>query len=267
MSRFPGPAVLLLCLLAAGCGAAAAGDDLLLAGPPGLPTGTVLHYVKTNLDGTRPEQIALWVASPQRIEVYKYHPRASPAGLVAATFDWEVGSLVGLRSVQRRPGEEPTEVASLDYDPATRTGQLQVMGVRAPVAFSGGPISVYAFEMADLNMRLARATPEVEMEVLLVDLDYRSADPSMFERGAMRLRYQGEELRGGRTVRRYAVTGPALEGQAATFWLNAREGYIEEVESPVPNHPDWSSYRLRLLRRERMTAAEWESFQREVISG
>lgn len=226
------------------------------------PTGTVLHYVKTNLDGSRPEQIAVYVAGESTVEVFKYHPGRPPAGLVTARFDWQQGSLLELRSVQRRSATESLEVASFDYDPGARTGVMRVMGQESEVRFSHPRFSVYAFEMTDLNLLLQRRPdPTAPLEFMLVDLAYAAPVPTMYERGVVRLRYEGRDTRHGEPVWRYRLDGPGLEGAQASLWVNMAHGHIAELESPLANHPDWTSYRLRLERVSQMTAEAWAAFQ------
>jgi hypothetical protein len=233
-----------------------------------VPTGTVLHYVKTNLDGTRPEQIVLYVASADSIEVYKYHPASPPAGLVTARFDWAHGGLVALHSVQRRSATETREVARFDYDPVHRTGTVHMLGEVMPVTFTHQTFGVYAFELSDLNMLLARTEPSAyPRDLMLVDLAYSDPKPNLYERGHVELRPEGEETRAGTAVRRYTLSGPGLGGQTATLWIDRSHGWIQEIESPVSNHPDWSSYRLRLERVETMTPEQWLAFQVAAIAG
>jgi hypothetical protein len=254
-----------------GRAAALAAASLLATARPAptqVPVGTVLHYVKTNLDGSRPEQIALYVSGVDRIEVYKYHPGETPAGLVAAQFDWARSSLTGLRSIQRRSATESREVASFDYDPATRTGRVLFGGPEMPVRFTHSPFGVYAFELADLNMLLARTAPEAyPTDLMLVDLSYGDPNPTLYERGRVLIRGDGEETRGAARTRRYRLTGAGTGEQVMTLWVDREHGWITEIESPIPNHPAWNSYRLRLERVEVMTPVQWTAFQVAAIQG
>lgn len=228
-----------------------------------VPVGTVLHYTKTNLDGSHAEQIALYVSAPDAIEVFKYHPNDPPAGLVSARFDWATGSMLTLLSVQRRSATETREVARFDYDPATRLGKVVFGGEQMPdIQFTGGPLAVYAFELADLNMLLARTAPAAyPRELMLVDLAYSDPKPNLYERGRVELRPDGEEARDGAATRRYHLQGAGTGGQTMTLWIDRERGWIREIESPLSNHPAWSSYRLKLERAETLTPEQWLAFQ------
>src|SRR5918997_3469085 len=68
------------------------------------PVGTTLHYVKTNIDGTRPEYVSQFVASGDVLESFKFHPKSPPAGLVIAEMDWKFFAARSLKS-WRVPGK------------------------------------------------------------------------------------------------------------------------------------------------------------------
>jgi len=53
-----------------------------------LQPGTVYHYVKSNIDGSRSGDIALYLRSIDEVESFKYHEGATEATLVKATMDW-----------------------------------------------------------------------------------------------------------------------------------------------------------------------------------
>lgn len=62
------------------------------------PVGTVLHYVKTNIDSTKPEYVSQFIAAENTMESFKFHPQEPPAGLVIAEMDWQFFSAKSLKS-------------------------------------------------------------------------------------------------------------------------------------------------------------------------
>lgn len=156
--------------------------------------GTVWHYVKSNLDGSQPEQIAIFVSGPDAIEVYKYHPGRAPAGLVTARLDWSRGTLVELRSAQPLSAAETREVAVFHLDPGTRGGTFALMGREVPVQLTHAPFSVYPFEIILLARPALRAD---SLDLMLLNLAYAAEAPTIYEPGRVMLRLEAEELRHG----------------------------------------------------------------------
>lgn len=68
--------------------------------PSRVTVGTVYHYLKTNIDGTHPEYISQYIASRDRLEVFKFHPKGKRAALVTADMDWRIFTTRRLESWQ-----------------------------------------------------------------------------------------------------------------------------------------------------------------------
>jgi len=67
-------AALCVVLLAAFCEAQDDTAKFRYRASKAVPAGTVLHYVKTNIDGTRPEYVSQFVAAADVLEPFKFHP-------------------------------------------------------------------------------------------------------------------------------------------------------------------------------------------------
>lgn len=229
--------------------------------PRRVPVGTVFHYVKTNIDGSHPEQIALYVAGPDRIEAFKYHPGGSRAALVSAQMDWELMSAVRLEShaVWR---DSTSLMATLVYDRTARAVDVMLMGRTERVAIATVPFHVYNFDLASLNVAFPHLrNPEGGFTVGLADPTFKD-NPLVFYRGEVDVRFDGEERRGGAACRVYRIDGPGLEGKGGTLWVRKGDGFIQDLEIALPDNPEWASFKLRLERRENLTPARWEAFQR-----
>ena len=45
-----------------------------------IPVGTVLHYLKTNVTGSRPEYVSQFIAAGDVLESFKFHPMSRAEG-------------------------------------------------------------------------------------------------------------------------------------------------------------------------------------------
>ena len=96
--------------------------------PDKIETAMVYHYVKSNLDGTNPGNIALFVASPTRLEAFKYRPGGTTATLVVAEMDWTVFSPARLESWQWSGPDDPTLFGTLTYDNSEPSSRWEAPG-------------------------------------------------------------------------------------------------------------------------------------------
>jgi hypothetical protein len=256
--------VLLATLLALPLGPAAAQTAAFRYRPEAIETGVVYHYLKTNVDGSEPERVALYIPTPERIEAFKYHPKGSRAGLVVATMDWSLASAKRLESYQVFAGGQKKLFATLDFAPSDRTLSLEV----PPAGISGVKVEVksvpwhlYNFDLASLNVAFRHLVdPKKAFTIGIADPVFGESLGIAYK-GEATVSYVGEEARGGVAARKYAVTGaPFPEG--ATIWVDASKGHVVDIESPHADNPEWSSFKLKLEKIEKMDPAAWEAFQR-----
>jgi hypothetical protein len=256
--------LLLAILLALPLASAAAQTGAFRFRPEAVEAGVVYHYLKTNVDGSHPEHVALYVAGPDRIEAFKYHPKGERAGLVIATMDWKTASAKRLESRQVFAGGEKRLIATLDYTPADRMLTLEV----PPAGISGVKIEIksepwhlYNFDLASLNVAFRHLVDPKKPFTIGV------ADPTFGEtlgiayKGEATVAYAGDESREGVAARKYALTGAPFP-QGVTIWVDAKKGHVVDIESPHADNPEWTSFKLKLEKTEKMTPDAWEAFQR-----
>ena len=64
--------------------------------PATLPAGDILHYVRSNTDGTMAESISVYQVSATEVEVFKRVQPCTPAALVTGRFDLSSDEAVAL---------------------------------------------------------------------------------------------------------------------------------------------------------------------------
>lgn len=247
----PRPALLAALLLAACAGGPA---------PPAAPAvGAFYHYVRSNQDGTAPEQIYQYRASVTALEVGKEVSRCTNAAFVTAVFDPARGqgaSFVGGR-LKSDLGQD--QFAWLDYDAAARMLHARVpqAGIDARARVTGEPFILYDFDLADLNARFAGAAPPRAGFRFAVNLIWppAGADGVLRDLGWADARFAGGETHLGRAALRYGVTG----GVNGALWLDARAGHVIEARFAEPNHQEYADFRLVLQRVEGDGAGAWRA--------
>ncbi len=253
--------LLLVCFAVTG-GASAQSADFVFR-PGRLAVGTVYHYVKTNIDGTQPENISLYIAGRDRIESLKFHEKGERAGLVKAEMDWASFLPKKLESWQVMSQTEQRLFATLTYHPAERAVEVSIPAMRpkAEMASIGRvPFHLYNFDLASLNVSFPHlADPKGTFTVGIADPTFKN-DGAMFAyRGELGVAYEKDEVRNGVKCRRYSAAGAGIGGKG-TIWVNKKLGHIEDMEFDVANNPDWQTFKLKLRRTEKMSGEGWQRF-------
>ena len=230
----------------------------------GIPVGTVLHYVKTNIDGTRPEQVSQFVAASDVLESFKFHPKSPPAGFVVAEMDWQSFSAKTLKSWRVLSKDERKLFGTIMFDGTTRRAEVSLPSIRSEpesFVFKHVPVHLYNFDFGTLNFAFPYLVKPADSFVIGV------ADPTFQETGAL-VEYKGEvtiaylsdEQRNNVSTRKYRIDGAGLINRGGFIWVNKKHGWIEDMEIALPDNPDWTSFKFKLLRVEKMSRAQWNEF-------
>lgn len=237
--------------------------------PDRVPMGRVYHYLKTNLDGTQPEHVAIRLKSRHRIESFKYHPGEEPAGLVIADMDWSVFSVRRIESWQVFADGTRKLAAKLDAQDGGRRVRVEMPMLNKPaetVDIGLLPWHIYNFDLASLGFTLPhRVDPKASFKIGIADPNFAAEGPVFLYKGEADVVYVGEETRNNVLCRKYRIDGPGLQNRGGFLWVNQAEHHIEDIEIDLPDNPNWKSFKFRLTGVETMFRDDWERFQREKL--
>jgi hypothetical protein len=230
------------------------------AGAPGRtaesPTmGRLYHYLRTNADGSLPEDIYVYRASPTLVEVAKIVSRCANAAYVTAELDLErrqPRALVGGRIA--RDATQDT-FAWLSYDAGQLHARVPSLGVDARTGVTHEPWIIYDFDLSELTALHAGAPAPREDFAFGVALIWPdgSSDNSLRDLGVANAAYEGE----ADGLARYRVSG-ALNGAIS---LDAHDGHVVEASFAEPNHLEYQNFHLRLQSVEDNAAAAWREIR------
>jgi len=236
--------------------------------------GRIYHYVRTNVDGSDPEDVYVYRKRLDHIQVYKARQKCTNAAFVTADLDLKKGyatKLVGGRLTRQGLQEK---VAFLDYDPATKklTARIELEG-RAPlvasVAVEKEPWHLYDFDLASLTVM----TPHLKdpKEGFSFGLPLLIADPNradfLLYLGEAEATFRNEDERLGRKALKFSLGGPAFGSFGGNLWLDAKDGHILDVETGFPNHLEYADFKLELRGVDDGGEAEWAKLLRQHYEG
>lgn len=249
MKYIPVTAALAALFIATACTATSSADtDSAFAYRAGRDhVGRIYHYVRTNRDGSEPEDVYVYHKSKNEIETYKMVEKCERAALVTAEIDPTLFSAVKLTG--GRLSEEGTQIpfARLTFDPKTlelsANVELPDQTIAESLALESTPWFLYDFDFSDVTIlaqHLSDYDRNFSLETALIWTDPSSPK---FLRRLGRAEFIAEGLEGG--AYRYALGGEAFPG-GGTMLLDAKDGHVVLVENDVPNHAEYDDFKLAL---------------------
>lgn len=243
------------------------------APPPAAPTvgDTVLHYVRSNQDGSEPEHVVQFRPTRTGIAVYKWVSKCTTAAYVTAEMDDDV--LQGSSYVAGKVARDGSQArfGTLTFDPAEPALIVDITPPGGPriqsrKALLGKPYILYDFDLADLNAFLQEHRGLRHFSFLLPVI--WPGDPSLFrDYGMLRASHLRDERRGGRTVRHYLLGVEGRKGANGNLWVDAKQGFIVEAELGLPNHEEYRDFRLKLERVEHGGKPVWDALTASQYAG
>jgi hypothetical protein len=225
---------------------------------------TVLHYVKTNIDGTNPEYVSQYIAGASVMESFKFHPQGTRAGLVVAEMDWQTFSAKSLKSWQVFPNNERRLFGTILFDGATRKAEVSLPSVRKEPEFvelKHFPVHLYNFDFGSLNFAFPHLSkPKKDFRIGVTDPTFKQDGALVEYKGEVTVSYVADEKRNNAETRKYKIDGAGLKNRGGFIWVNKKRGWIEDMEIALPDNPDWTSFKFKLLKTEKMNRDEWEKF-------
>ena len=223
------------------------------------PVGRFYHYVRSNQDGSLPEQIYQYRASETRLEVGKEVERCTNAAYVTAEFDPARGQGVSFTGGRLRRDLEQDPFAFLTYNASTRDlhANVPAFNVDERITVAGEPYIIYDFDLTDLNARFAgRPAPQENFRFAVALIwPVEGAERVFRDLGWANARFVEVEHRRDRAQARYVVSG-GLNGE---LWLDPSEGHVLEARFAEPNHAEYRDFRLVLQRIDNNGAEAWRT--------
>lgn len=240
---------------------AQAGEAWLRFDPAQVQQGRLLHYLKSNRDGSQPWQVDVYTVGPTRIEVVKYRRGGEDMVVVEADLDPVRGHLAHVfqhNLTRKEAWPSMSEAVAADGKAvAIRLGNGQQMSF--PLA--DAPFHFYGFDFLGVGWLLPHlAEPGAAFEISFVDPNRPSGKEDIpFVFTTARFEPAGEETVNGVLCRKYKLAGPFFAGFEGWLWAGKESRRLEKVESSLRTSIDWEKdFKLELQGSEAIDDFEWE---------
>ena len=81
----------------------------------------------------------------------------------------------------------------------------------------------------------------------------------------MTVKFSGEELFNNKQCLKYFADGAGLENRGGQIWVNQENFMIEQYKIALPDEPGFYNGMMRLIKTDKMSPQQWESFRRNKV--
>jgi hypothetical protein len=235
--------------------------------PELIKTGTVYYYLKSNIDGSYPARIVIYVRDRDYLEVLKFEAHGMDAAYVTAHMDWQTFSADRLESRIITPDGVRRTQASLSSSYEDRTFTIAWQDRTDVVRVGHYPVHIYNFDFISLSYILSHWDhPEGEVKIGILQPNF-DPDPEtmMKHEGTVLIKFLGNEVRQDTPCRKYSIGGEGLKGHRGVMWVNKEKRIIEDIEIPIADNPDWEDFKFKFISSMHMDSQEWMQFMETKV--
>jgi hypothetical protein len=241
--------------------------------PARLRVGTLYTYRKSNLDGTHPDNVLIYVASKNRLQVLKLEKGVTTGVNIEAELDWQnfMPSKMTMYHDRKDGSHTPIFHLTVDGDEAVLTPDnlaamnkqaAEIVGKEQRIKVAKWPAHIYGFELISFNFAVQHLrNPKSSFSVGILgdnaNFGPDSRSPLTYL-GAAQIDYLATEKCQDKLCHKYKLGGEAFKGKEGFFWTDAKFGHITNLEMPLANNGDWDNFKLQFLKSEALSAAQWQ---------
>lgn len=230
--------------------------------PEKIEKGTVYHYVKSNMDNSKPANVAVFIGADDHLEVFKIYPGANATFFVTADFSWDIFSPNALNGYEIYKNMEKKLVMHSSWSKENDTFTYSDSKGDYSVPIGHYPLHNFNFDLTSLNYTFRHLTdPESTFNI---GVHYPSFNPITFIKfvytGEAVVRYISDETYNQKLCRKYEISGEGMRNKKGYIWVNKEGGYFENIEIPLSDNPSWNSFKLTLAGMEKMSGEEWSEY-------
>ncbi|HVF38237.1 MAG TPA: hypothetical protein VNA29_09890 [Sphingomicrobium sp.] len=229
------------------------------------PPAPILHYVRSNRDGSEPENIVMFRPTVSTVAVYKYHSRCTTAAYVTAAFDTASGEVASLDAGKVGQQGEQLKFGRIGFDSRSRTlsAWVDTPGGRMTeqIKVPDRPWHLFDYDFGTLNAELQSVRPRREFSF---GLPLIWPQPKGFLRymGRVDARFLGYDQVGKNQAVRFALELDGPQPAAGSLLLDAAGGHILSATLSIPNHDNYRDFKLELLKVQKGGQKAWDKLLR-----
>ena len=235
---------------------------LLAAVQPAAVGDAILHYLRSNRDGSEPEHVVQFRSARDYVAVYKWVEKCTTAAYVTALMEPDnrqarsfLAGKVARNGSQDAFGFLKVEKADLVLDMKPPGGDR----VQERYRLRGQPFLLYDFDFADLNSFLQEQRPAKAFSFALPVIWPGSGQSLFKDLGTLRARFAAKEQHLGHQALRFDLKVEGPKPSTGKLWVDAQRYHIVEAELDLPNHQEYRDFRLRLERVQSGGQSAWNA--------
>ena len=231
-----------------------------------IPTGKIYLYSKSNFDGTREGNIAIYYRAPYEIESFKWTKGNDSATVVRAVIDAETLNVRQFEAYRlmadgtKRPGAELVQVNRHRV-----TGKIG----DTPLSLNIEGLNWHSYDFDFASLAFAYRFLERKQDGLtfdIVDIDFSQGMPRLKVFGKVQMTWSGRTSQNGVSLLEFKIDGPGLDNRGGQIWFNEKSHELAGLKIEKPDETSYNSNLMRLQKQMDVSEEQWQVFKLKQLN-
>ena len=226
------------------------------------PRNTVIHYEKSNWDGTNKGRVSIYFGDYMSIESIKWHEKGR-ASIVPAKIDPQTLSVASIQSIRFQDGAYTT-MGEMTKDPDSHSYFLRFGDFRDTLSSIPEYWHSYDFDWASLMVAFLFKSDTSRHSFSRCDFQMVDNQPSFIEIGEINMEVKGERTVDHIPCIEYAISGSGLNHKGGQIWFSRDKNLLMGFKIEQPDEDSYQNVLFTYVNLEKMNPSEWKSFKKSI---
>ena len=235
--------------------------DQLQFDPQLWPKHTVVHYVKSNWDGTNSGFVSIYFKDDQWIESIKWHSGLPELTVVPAKIDFDRFAVSHFKNIHCGDGG-CHQRGQMYYEQELKGYMLQFGDYKDTVMSVSSYWHSYDFDFASLMVAFLFKQDAKDHQFERADFFMRDGQPGFGPIGTVYMHSNGIRDFKDVSCQAYTIDGPGLKNRGGEIWFDVQQNLLRGFKIMLPDEDSYRDVSFQYLSKETMEQEQWESFKR-----
>lgn len=224
------------------------------------PEKTVLHYKKTNWDGSNEGFISIYFKDGDWLESIKWHEGSNQVSIIPAKIDHSTFSVHHFKNIRCENGD-CNQLGEMVKDPETGDYIINFGAFKDSISHVPAYWHSYDFDWASLMAAFLFKKTHTSHQFQRYDFFMKNGQPGFGYLGDVQMEYKGKYLKNNKLSHVYSIDGSGLSHQGGEIWFSEKESVLMGFKIKTPDESSYQDVDFKWLSMETMELSEWEAFK------
>ena len=226
------------------------------------PLHTVVHYSKSNWDGSNKGFVSVYFKENQWIESLKWHEGHRQATVVPAKINPETFNVSHFKNFRCQEGA-CNQLGDMYWDEAIKGFVLQVGEFRDTVTNIPSYWHSYDFDFASLMTAFLFKKESTDHQFYRADFQELEGKFIFGPIGLIGMTYLKTTSINDVNCHLYQINGPGLHQKGGEIWFDEENMLLRGFKIELPDESSYNNVDFQYLGQEQMNPAQWEKFKNQ----